>query len=241
MHIKLTEKQWIEILLNKNLTKTIDISIFQTLYSFEGYQAYASQIGIILGYKGKAPHGVLNLEIGRYAKRIAKMYDIEFTKRSNKKYKFWDLFFNGWEEDKYFVWQLKKELVRALEATNLTGEIKLAEELSSDMGALTEGIKKTIIINAYERNPKARKKCIKKYGYNCFICGFNFQKNYGEIGKEFIHVHHLKPLSEIQKEYEVNPIEDLRPVCPNCHAMLHRKEPAYSIKEIQDILKGEVK
>jgi len=104
---------------------------------------------------------------------------------------------------------------------------------------LLEGAKKQIVVNAYERNPKAREKCINKYGFSCFICGFNFQKNYGEIGKEFIHVHHLKPLSEIQEEYEVNPIEDLRPVCPNCHAMLHRKVPAYSIEEIQNILKGQ--
>ena len=239
MYIALTEKQWIEILLNEKLTKTIDISIFQTLYSFEEYKACASQVALIMGYKGKAPHGVLNLEIGRYAKRIAKIYDIAFTKRSNKKYKFWDLFFNGWEENKCFIWQLKKELVKALEATNLIGEMKLAEELSCDIEKLTEGIKKTITINAYERNPKARKKCIEKYGYNCFICGFNFQKNYGDIGKEFIHVHHLKPLSEIQKEYEINPIQDLRPVCPNCHAILHKKVPAYSIEEIRNILKGQ--
>jgi len=106
---------------------------------------------------------------------------------------------------------------------------------------LLEGAKKQIVVNAYERNPKARQECINKYGFNCFICGFNFQKNYGEIGKDFIHVHHLKPLSEIQQEYEVNPIQDLRPVCPNCHAMLHRKIPAYSIKEIQNILKGQKK
>lgn len=104
---------------------------------------------------------------------------------------------------------------------------------------LFEGAKKQIVVNAYERSPKARKICIEEYGFNCFICGFNFQKTYGELGKEFIHVHHLKPLSEIQKEYKVNPIKDLRPVCPNCHAMLHRKIPAYSIEEIQNIIKGQ--
>ena len=112
------------------------------------------------------------------------------------------------------------------------------EELSdAESEKLKEGAKRKVTVNAYERNFIARKKCINKYGFNCFICGFNFQKTYGEIGKEFIHVHHLKPLSEIQEEYEVNPIEDLRPVCPNCHAMLHRKIPAYSIDEIKDILK----
>jgi len=101
---------------------------------------------------------------------------------------------------------------------------------------LSEGAKKQVIVNAYERNPKARKECIKYYGTKCFICGFDFKERYGEIGKGFIHVHHIKPLSEINEEYEVNPIQDLRPVCPNCHAMIHKKKPAFSIEEIKSLL-----
>ena len=101
---------------------------------------------------------------------------------------------------------------------------------------LSEGAKKQVVVNAYERNPKARQECIKHYGTKCFICSFDFEKIYGEIGKGFIHVHHVKPLSEINQEYEVNPIEDLRPVCPNCHAMIHKKKPAYSIEEIKSLL-----
>jgi len=125
----LTSTQWIEILLNRELTKELDLSIFQTLYSFEGHKAYASQIGVLLGYKGKSPHGPLNLEIGRYAKRIAQYYDIEFTERSNRKYKLWDLFFKCWDEGKYFVWQMKPDLAEALKASKLTGEIQFADEL----------------------------------------------------------------------------------------------------------------
>lgn len=101
---------------------------------------------------------------------------------------------------------------------------------------LLEGAKKQVIVNAYERNPKARQECIKYYGTKCFICGFDFEKKYGEIGRGFIHIHHIKPLSEINEEYEVNPIQDLRPVCPNCHAMIHKRKPAYSIEEIQSFL-----
>jgi len=100
---------------------------------------------------------------------------------------------------------------------------------------LLEGSKKQIIVNSYERNSKARKKCIEEYGYKCIICNFDFEKIYGEIGKEFIHVHHLKPLSEIDETYQVDPIKDLRPVCPNCHAMLHKRIPAYTIKEIKNL------
>lgn len=52
----------------------------------------------------------------------------------------------------------------------------------------------------------------------------SFDETYGMFAKDFIHVHHIKPLSEINEEYEVDPINDLIPVCPNCHAMLHRQQ-----------------
>ncbi len=99
-----------------------------------------------------------------------------------------------------------------------------------------EGATKKITVNIYERNPEARQKCIELYGTDCYICGFNFEKQYGETGKGFIHVHHLKPLSEIGEKYELDPVQDLRPVCPNCHAMLHKKKPPYSIGELKQII-----
>jgi hypothetical protein len=104
-----------------------------------------------------------------------------------------------------------------------------------------EGAKKTVVVNAYERNPDARDSCIEKWGLNCVVCNFNFEGAYGETGKGFIHVHHLVPLSTIGKEYELDPENDLRPVCPNCHAMLHRQKTVLSIEELKDILKGRKK
>ena len=101
---------------------------------------------------------------------------------------------------------------------------------------LIEGAKKQVTVNIYERDPKARAQCIEHYGYDCSVCGFNFEKVYGQVGKDFIHVHHIKPLSEIKEAYSVDPVKDLRPVCPNCHAMLHKKIPAYSIEELKSLL-----
>ncbi len=98
---------------------------------------------------------------------------------------------------------------------------------------LFEGIKKAVIVNSYERNPIARTKCIEHYGAQCVVCNFDFEKVYGEIGKGFIHVHHLTQLSDIRRGYEVDPINDLRPVCPNCHAMLHKKHPPLTIEELK--------
>ena len=100
-----------------------------------------------------------------------------------------------------------------------------------------EGSLKQIQVNAYERNPQARKKCLEKHGYSCKCCGFNFEVVYGELGKNFIHVHHVTPLSQIKMTYILNPETDLIPVCANCHAMIHRKVPPYTIDEIQKLMR----
>ena len=114
--------------------------------------------------------------------------------------------------------------------------VALAEEVLAAR-SYPEGATKQISVNVYERNPEARRRCISHYGCSCLVCGFNFKKNFGELGTGFIHVHHLKPLGEIKKEYQVNPIKDLRPVCPNCHAMIHRDAEALSIQKLKQLIK----
>ena len=99
-----------------------------------------------------------------------------------------------------------------------------------------EGNVQQVLVNKYERNPVARRKCIKKYGCTCQVCGMNFETIYGELGKGFIHVHHIVPISEKKgKEYKIDPENDLIPVCPNCHAMLHKGN--LTVSELIDILK----
>jgi 5-methylcytosine-specific restriction protein A len=118
----------------------------------------------------------------------------------------------------------------------LSGQLApLAEEVTSTLGIL-EGARTTIVVNAYERDPKARNRCIKKWGLACVACGFDFLRHYGILGEGFIHVHHLVPLSTIGAEYELNPEQDLRPVCPNCHAMLHRQIPPLTIEQLSALL-----
>lgn len=105
--------------------------------------------------------------------------------------------------------------------------------------ACFEGAVSQVTVNKYERNPKAREACIKHYnGAFCLVCGFDFEKAYGEIGKDFIHVHHIIPISKIGKEYEVDYERDLIPVCPNCHAMLHRKINGHtlSVAELRELV-----
>lgn len=99
-----------------------------------------------------------------------------------------------------------------------------------------EGATKTVAVNSFERNAKARLACIAHYGWKCQACQIDFQKTYGELGSEFIHVHHIRPLHEIGEEYEVDPIADLRPVCPNCHAMIHRQKPPMSVEHLSALI-----
>ena len=101
----------------------------------------------------------------------------------------------------------------------------------------SEGKTRQVKVNSYERNQIARQECIEHFGLNCQVCNFNFQEKFGELGKNFIHVHHIIDISTIGKEYSINPKTDLIPVCPNCHAMLHKQKPAYSILELKNFMK----
>ena len=112
----------------------------------------------------------------------------------------------------------------------------VAEEIQNPELYL-EGVSKKIFINIYERNTKARLKCISHYGLKCSVCKFDFEKYYGEIGKNYIHVHHIKPLASIGKKYKLDPIKDLRPICPNCHAMIHRTNETLTISQLKSYLK----
>jgi predicted HNH restriction endonuclease len=101
---------------------------------------------------------------------------------------------------------------------------------------LPAGARKTVTVNRYERSPEARAQCVGHWGCDCVVCGFSFEETYGEIGHGYIHVHHLVPVSEVPEDHEVDPAVDLVPVCPNCHAMLHRRSPPFTVDEMQSRL-----
>jgi 5-methylcytosine-specific restriction protein A len=99
-----------------------------------------------------------------------------------------------------------------------------------------EGAVYQVTVNRFERDPKARAKAIAHYGARCQVCRFDFEVAFGSIGAGFIHVHHVVRLSEIRSTYVIDPVGDLRPVCPNCHAMLHKRSPPYSLEQLISIL-----
>ena len=104
--------------------------------------------------------------------------------------------------------------------------------------SLLEGKPIEVALTFYERDPLARAECLRHYGFRCSVCDLLLQEIYGFLGESFIHVHHLQPLSEIEQEHEIDPIRDLRPVCPNCHAMLHQRTPPVTIEELRHIVES---
>ena len=125
----------------------------------------------------------------------------------------------------------------AEELSSLILEINDSSDGQRITEVFVEGRRKRVVAYQIERNPQARRLCINHYGTTCTVCGFNFEEEFGSIGEGYIHVHHLNPISEINEQHEIDPVKDLRPVCPNCHAMLHRSRPPLSIEELQQIMK----
>jgi hypothetical protein len=118
-----------------------------------------------------------------------------------------------------------------------SGKIKGVQLKTEPIETFMEGEASLLPRNIYERNPQARAQCIKHFGATCQVCKLDFEKAYGNIGIGFIHVHHTAPIAARGGEYVVNPLTDLVPLCPNCHAMIHRRDPPYTVVELIELYK----
>jgi predicted HNH restriction endonuclease len=105
-------------------------------------------------------------------------------------------------------------------------------------GTYIEGSGEQILVNRFERSLEARNACIAHHGSTCQVCELDFSEKYGELGAGFIHVHHRVPIASVGTAYCVDPVNDLVPVCPNCHSMLHRREPPLEIEELRALVHG---
>jgi 5-methylcytosine-specific restriction protein A len=120
--------------------------------------------------------------------------------------------------------------------TKRTVQVLFPDELR-EPDRFVEGARRLVLINAYERDHRARTECLRFFGYACAVCDLVFATRYGKLGEEFIHVHHTRPLSRCGPNYEVDPRRDLVPVCPNCHAMLHRSTPPLSVARLRRLIR----
>jgi hypothetical protein len=93
----------------------------------------------------------------------------------------------------------------------------------------------------FKRNPSLRALAIEHHGTKCFACGFDFRERYGSIGEGFIEIHHLNPFAErhdsVFGKATLTTLADLIPICANCHRMVHRRRPAYSLDELKSALR----
>jgi len=216
------------------------LRLLQEQYYAPNRTVTATQLSELIGIK--SGRGAINLLYGRLGRLFCEATGFEPSQREVGSYRWWSVWSSGNEErNPYrFFWEMHSEVAEALEilgwvTPESSSSVTFPDEVD-ETTALREGAVCKVLVNAYERNPKARQRCIAHYGTSCFACGFNFGRIFGELGEGFIHVHHLHPISEVAEEYEIDSINDLRPVCPNCHAMIHRRSPPLSIEEIQALL-----
>lgn len=240
--INITQDQWMSLLKDEDVTTEKDIQLLTLIYNSDGFMATASQLARILNMPHFAP---LNSQVGRWGKRIVKRLGIQAIKQKyGEGVNWWHVPFWGTRKKGGFYWILRPELREAIYELNATEEILFIDEVTfpEEIGVqnfedLYEGARKQVFVNSYERNRRARDQCVQYFGARCIICSFDFEEVYGDIGRGIIHVHHLKPLSEIGESYRIDPLEDLRPVCPNCHLMIHKSDPPYSIDEVIKMIK----
>lgn len=218
------------------------IEILQTLYYFPDSSATAKELAKALNYES---YHAANRQIGQIGKVISQYTGIVPPTYNGK---------NG-EQPAYFLligqyykdtgWEMWGELQQALKNLNLvsvetdnSSERLPTETFQFDEKELfKEGKVVQVFVNRYERNQRARQECIRHHGDKCFACGFDFGITYGDIAKGFIHVHHLTQLADINEEYDVDPINDLVPLCANCHSVIHLTKPAMTIEELKKRLK----
>lgn len=228
--IDIAASEWKEMLLNKEIFDESSLQMIQYWYEQNDYQATNKEI--MNNYNIKLKKTPFNGVVRGLGIRIVKYLNrFEIVDKDNRN-SYFIIPFEGWHENfntsKNFVWKLREELVQAIEDTKIfkTTVSPLANDYENTniIENTPEGKIKVSYVTKYERNPKIRRIAIKIHGTKCNICGFDFEKTYGERGKGFIEVHHIKPLYTNQKEKLINPKEDLICVCSNCHRMFHHKK-----------------
>lgn len=212
--------------------------VLEALLFDPGHAASAGQLRTLLGLEAVVQ---VNSVMGRVGRKVHEALGAHPEGLATGEFQWWHVVATGkHKEGSGFVWRLREEVVAALQACGFTVSGDPMPNEVSHAGQLVEGAVRQVSVNAYERNPVARARCIEAHGAVCVVCNFDFGAVYGPSASGFIHVHHIKALASIGTQYEVDPIEDLRPVCPNCHAVIHMATPARSIEEVKAMLSAGV-
>ena len=237
--IDISIDEWKTMLKDRNIFFPKALDMIHKWYLQPDHQA--SNIEIMEKYKDEyiklkaTPFNAIVKGLGIRIIKHLNRFEIIDPESKNVSSSYFIIPFEGWHKDgkrsNPFIWKIRKELVQAIV------ELELFVNNESDCDSIERDFESVVHIlgksegkliyyytTRYERNEENRKNAIKIHGLSCFVCDFNFETIYGELGKHFIEVHHIIPLSSRDEEISVNPITDLICLCSNCHRMIHRKQ-----------------
>jgi len=143
------------------------------------------------------------------------------------------------EVDGKFYWELRPEVREAFISLGWYAPLRSTDTRTSSYEPRLEGAEVLRLLSIHERDPVLRSACLAIHGHTCLICGCDLGTIYGPLGEGFIHVHHIRPLSGEKQGRNTDPKTDLIPVCPNCHAIIHRGGVTRSPEEVRNALKGQ--
>lgn len=206
------------------------------------YQITATELARAAGYSGYA---TANLEYGKFAHRVCEALAFTPPVGNSGKPTFTfvlatptKLPHNDWQ---WTLHPVVAEALNALTAGNTTGHrsvpgVTFPDEVPEGP-KYVEGAVVQRLVNARERATEARSACLDYWGTSCAVCEIDAAEVYGVQATRFIHVHHLQPLSSLTEPTLTDAKQDLRPVCPNCHTVLHMTEPPMSIAALRTLMR----
>lgn len=203
--------------------------MLQAQYHAPGRTLTATQMSKALGYP---TYKAANLHYGKLARLVGEQIE---WRPLPKQTVFVLVTFE--KPGREWHWIMRPTVAAALEQLGwVQDEQSSIPEEVDVMAPLYEGAVRRIAVNAYERSSAAREKCILHYGCRCAACGLTLAEKYGESARGLIHVHHLLQLAAVNAKYQVDPVQDLRPVCPTCHAIIHTRTPPFTVDEITEMI-----
>jgi 5-methylcytosine-specific restriction protein A len=174
-----------------------------------------------------------------FIEQLSKQYEIKINGELPKE---------NWSIDTDFKIEIFRRDVEQLETENVVSSVELimiplmasiAELIGYEEDGDVEGTVTEAIVTKRERSLRNRLLCFSIYGEICNVCGIDPKEMYGEAIGSILEIHHIEPLSELDRARVYNPRTDLVPLCPNCHRAIHKRKPAYKPDELKDLIKND--
>lgn len=206
------------------------------------HQITATELARAAGYAG---YEAANLQYGRFARRVCERLNFSPPIGNSGAPTFTYVLATPTKLPHHdWLWTLHPvvaEALNALSAASTPAEereptVTFPDEVPEGLHYL-EGAVVQRLVNARERATEARSACLEYWGTACSVCEIDAAEVYGVQAARFIHVHHLQPLSSLTEPTITDARQDLRPVCPNCHTVLHMTVPPMSVTALRLLMR----